>query len=66
MVEWITRRQGPSPIDGEFGSMGALGPGERAWMTLEPGAPALRAVCFIPGRDGIPHMAGMLVEFTVE
>ena len=40
----------------------------RGWFELEPGAPGdYAAICFIPGRDGIPHvMAGMLVEFTVD
>ena len=69
VVAWISGGgDGPSPIDGEFGSMGALGPGERAWFELEPGAPGdYAAICFIPGRDGIPHvMAGMIVEFTVD
>ena len=47
--------------------MGALGPGERAWMTLEPGTPGEYAlVCFIPGNDGVPHAAmGMALQFTV-
>jgi hypothetical protein len=68
VVEWVSGGgNGPSPIGGEFGSMGALGPGQRAWIELEPGAPGdYAAICFIPGRDGIPHvMAGMLVGFTV-
>jgi hypothetical protein len=68
VVDWF--HGGPStppPFDGEFGSMGALGPGQRAWMTLEPGDPGdYVAICFIPGRDGIPHIAkGMVTPFTV-
>ena len=68
LVDWFHDPQGPPPIEGEFGSMGALGPGQQAWMTLEPGEPGRYvAVCFIPGRDGIPHLAkGMLVEFEVD
>jgi hypothetical protein len=58
---------GEFPVDGEFGSMGALGPGERAWIELEPGEPGdYVAVCFIPGTDGIPHIAkGMVRPFSV-
>ena len=68
LVEWFSGdMSSPPPIEGEFGSMGALGPGERAWIELEPGEPGdYVAVCFIPGRDGIPHLAkGMVVPFTV-
>ena len=58
-----------SAIDNPFHRVGedALGPGERAWMTLEPGEPGDHVVvCFIPGRDDIPHLAkGMFHEFTV-
>ena len=68
LVEWFHDPQGPPPIEGEFGSMGALGPGQRAWIELEPGEPGrYLAVCFIPGRDGIPHLAkSMFVEFDVD
>ncbi len=46
---------GPVPIDGEFGSMGALGPGERAFITLEPGEPGdYVLICFVPGRTASP------------
>ena len=67
LVDWFHDPQGPPPIEGEFGSMGAIGPGQRAWMELEPGEPGTYlAVCFIPGRDGIPHLAkSMFVEFEV-
>jgi hypothetical protein len=67
LADWFHEQSGPPPIDGEFGSMGALGPGQRAWMTLEPGAPGdYVIVCFVPGRDGIPHLAkGMFREFEV-
>ena len=59
--------QGPLPIDGEFGSMGALGPGERAFITLDPGGPGdYVLICFVPGQDGIPHLGqGMVTPFTV-
>ena len=69
LVDWFQRHvAAPPPIDGEFGSMGALGPGQRAWMTLEPGEPGdYVVVCFIPGRDGIPHiMKGMIVVNVVD
>ncbi len=67
LVDWFHEMSGPPPIDGEFGSMGALGPGQRAWMTLEPGEPGdYVLVCFIPGDDFIPHVAqGMFREFSV-
>ena len=49
--------QDPPPIEGEFGSMGALGPGQRAFITLDPGEPGDYAlICFVPGQDGIPHL----------
>jgi hypothetical protein len=59
---------GPPPFVGEFGSMGALGPGQRAWITIEPGAPGEYAlICFVPGQDGIPHLGqGMVTQVTVE
>jgi uncharacterized cupredoxin-like copper-binding protein len=59
--------EGAPPFEGSFGSMGALGPGERAWITIEPGAPGEYAlVCFIPGRDGMPHLAkGMVTQVSV-
>ncbi len=68
LIAWFTAGgTGPSPIDGEFGSMGAIGPGQRAWMELEPGEPGNYVViCFIPGTDGIPHIAkGMVTPFEV-
>ena len=54
--------------DGEFGSMGALGPGERAWMTLVPPGPGDYALlCFVPDETGMPHLGdGMVVPFTLE
>lgn len=59
---------GEIPFDGEFGSMGALGPGERAWMTLVPPGPGDYALlCFVPDETGMPHLGdGMVVPFTVE
>jgi hypothetical protein len=59
---------GEVPFDGEFGSMGALGPGERAWTTLVPPGPGEYAlICFVPDEGGMPHLgAGMVVPFTVE
>jgi hypothetical protein len=72
LVEWFGGdHQTPPPIDGEFGSMGALGPGQRAWITIEPGEPGdpdgdYVLVCFVPGRDGIPHvMKGMVTPVTI-
>ena len=68
LVEWFGGdHQTPPPIDGEFGSMGALGPGQRAWIRIEPGGPGdYVLVCFVPGRDGIPHvMKGMVTPVTV-
>ena len=60
--------QGEPPIDGEFGSMGALGPGQRAFITVDaPESGDYVMICFVPGRDGIPHlMKGMVSPFTVE
>lgn len=65
LIDWFHDPTGAPPIIGEFGSIGALGPGERAWMTLDPGEPGTYVVvCFVPGRDGIPHLAkGMVREF---
>jgi hypothetical protein len=59
---------GEIPFDGEFGSMGALGPGERAWMTLvAPGPGDYALLCFVPDETGRPHLgAGMVVPFTIE
>jgi uncharacterized cupredoxin-like copper-binding protein len=69
VVEWVHAgdESAPPPFDGEFGSMGALGPGQTAWITLEPGAPGdYVLICFIPGRDGIPHVAeGMVTDITL-
>ena len=57
VVEWAQTFEGPPPFAGEFGGMGALGPGEQGWMRLEPGEPGDYAlICFIPGPDGIPHV----------
>jgi hypothetical protein len=58
---------GEPPFDGEFGSMGALGPGEQAWMTLEPPGPGEYVLlCFVPDGSGMPHLGnGMVVPFTV-
>jgi hypothetical protein len=69
LVQWFHTMEGPPPILGEFGSMGAIGPGNEGWIDfdaspLEAGDYAL--VCFIPGDDGIPHVAqGMIAGFTV-
>jgi uncharacterized cupredoxin-like copper-binding protein len=68
LVEWFHGDLStPMPIEGEFGSMGALGPGQRAWIELTPAEPGdYVAICFVPGRDGIPHIAkGMITPFTV-
>lgn len=67
LIEWFHAPQGPPPIVAEIGAMGALGPGQEAWMTLddlEPGDYAL--VCFVPGADGVQHVTnGMVSTFTV-
>jgi hypothetical protein len=67
LVQWFHTQGGPPPIDGEFGSMGALGPGNEAWVdfgSLETGDYAM--VCFVPGDTGVPHAAeGMVVQVTV-
>jgi uncharacterized cupredoxin-like copper-binding protein len=69
VVEWFHAgdESAPPPFEGEFGSMGALGPGQTAWITLEPGEPGdYVLICFIPGRDGIPHFGkGMVTDITV-
>ena len=55
LVDWFHDPSGPPPIEGEFGSMGAIGPGRRAWMTLEPGEPGdYVVVCFIPATMASP------------
>jgi hypothetical protein len=59
--------QGELPFDGEFGSMGALGPGEQGWTTLVPPGPGEYVlICFVPNETGLPHLGnGMVVPFTV-
>ena len=59
--------QGELPFDGEFGSMGALGPGEQGWTTLVPPGPGEYVlICFVPDESGMPHLGnGMVVPFTV-
>ena len=58
---------GELPFDGEFGSMGALGPGEQGWTTLVPPGPGNYVlICFVPDESGMPHLGnGMVVPFTV-
>ena len=58
---------GELPFDGEFGSMGALGPGEQGWTTLVPPGPGEYVlICFVPDESGMPHLGnGMVVPFTV-
>jgi hypothetical protein len=69
LVNWFHTQAGPPPIEGEFGSMGALGPGNEGWIDfdaspLDAGVYAL--VCFIPGENGIPHVAeGMVAQVSV-
>jgi uncharacterized cupredoxin-like copper-binding protein len=67
VVQWAQTFEGAPPFDGEFGSMGAVGPGQRAWITIAPGTPGEYAlICFVPGRDGKPHvMKGMARQVTV-
>ena len=59
---------GEPPFAGEFGSMGALGPGEQGWTILEPPGPGEYVlICFVPDDSGVPHLGnGMVVPFTVE
>jgi hypothetical protein len=70
LIEWFHTQAGPPPIEGEFGSMGAIGPGNEAWIDfsaspLEPGNYAM--VCFVPGANGLPHLVeGMVAPVTVE
>jgi hypothetical protein len=58
---------GPPPLSAADGGFGALGGHAHAWFTighLPPGHYAV--VCFIPGPNGIPHVAmGMAAGFTV-
>jgi hypothetical protein len=69
VVNWFHTQEGPPPIEGEFGSMGAIGPGNEAWIDfdaspLDPGEYAM--VCFLPGADGLPHVFnGMIAQITV-
>jgi hypothetical protein len=69
LIAWSHAPAGPPPIEGEFGSMGAIGPGNEAWIDfdaspLEPGDYAI--VCFIPGADGVPHLGqGMIAPVSV-
>ena len=67
VVQWAHTFEGQPPFEGEFGSMGALGPGQRAWITIEPGEPGDYAlICFVPGRTASPHvMKGMVRQVTV-
>jgi hypothetical protein len=67
LVAWTHDRSGPPPIAGELSGMGGLGPGETAWVTLDPGEPGEYAlVCWIPGAEGVPHLGdGMFAAFTV-
>lgn len=69
LVAALADPQGPPPIRGEFGGMGAMSPGNEAWVTfeesLEPGNYAL--VCWVPDVNGVPHlMSGMFQDFSVE
>ena len=70
LVDWFHTQAGPPPIEGEFGSMGAIGPGNEAWIDfdaspLEAGDYAM--VCFIPGDDFLPHAAnGMVAQISVD
>jgi len=68
-VEWFQTQAGSPPIEGEFGSMGAVGPGNQGWIDvsaspLEPGDYAM--VCFVPDEADIPHVAeGMVAQVSV-
>jgi len=68
LISWAKQgKNGPPPLSGSAGGFGALGGHAHAWFTighLAPGHYAL--VCFIPGPDGMPHVAmGMAAGFTV-
>jgi hypothetical protein len=68
LIAALADAQGPPPIRGEFGGMGALSPGNEAWVTfedpLEPGNYSL--ICWVPDVNGVPHlMSGMFQDFTV-
>jgi hypothetical protein len=67
LVEWFHTQAGPPPIEGEFGGMGAIGPGNQGWVDfsgLTPGDYAM--VCFVPGPTGIPHAGdGMVAQVAV-
>jgi hypothetical protein len=69
VVNWFHTQDGPIPIVGEFGSMGAIGPDNEAWIDfdathVEPGDYSM--VCFLPGSDGLPHVFnGMIADVTV-
>ena len=57
IAAWAQSFEGPPPFDGEFGSMGALGPQQRGWITMQPGEPGDYAlICLVPGDDGQPHI----------
>jgi hypothetical protein len=70
VVNWFHTQDGLVPTEGDFGSMGAIGPGNEAWIDfdaspVEPGDYAM--VCFLPGADGFPHVfSGMIADVTVE
>jgi hypothetical protein len=67
LIDWSHTFEGPPPVSGGFGSMGALGAGRQAWVDLagvEPGDYAL--ICWIPGAAGLPHLSqGMVAPVTV-
>jgi hypothetical protein len=67
LVTWAHAPAGPPPLAGEVGGMGAVGPGQSAWFTLEPDGPGEYAlVCWVPGEGGVPHMgAGMATGVSV-
>lgn len=63
LIEWFHAPQGPPPMAAEVGAMGALGPGQEAWMTLDDlPAGEYALVCFVPGEDGIQHVANGMVS----
>lgn len=68
IAEWAKSFEGPPPFDGAYGAMGALGPRQRAWITLQPGSPGDYAlICLIPGEDGQPHiLKGMARAVSVQ
>jgi hypothetical protein len=67
LIDWSHTFDGPPPVEGGVGSMGALGPDRQAWVDFAGVAPGDYAlICWIPGDDGLPHLTqGMVAPVTV-